>query len=168
MTDILLRPWKKEDAMPLAQLANNKKIWDNLRDNIPFPYTISDAEKWIGHCLTQKPVINFAIIYKSVLAGSIGCFLKPDVYRKSMEVGYFIGENFWNQGIATKALHILMDYIEKHFDVVRIYAEVFENNKASMAVLRKNGFYLESIHRKAAIKNDLILDDYVWVKLLNR
>jgi RimJ/RimL family protein N-acetyltransferase len=36
-----------------------------------------------------------------------------------------------------------------------------------MVVLRKNGFHLESIKRKAAIKNGQVLDEQVWVKLVN-
>ena len=167
-SDIALRPWKKEDAKQLAHIANNKNIWNNLRDGIPHPYTIADAEKWIAHCSTQKPVINFAVIYKSALAGSIGCVPKADVYRKTMEIGYFIGEDFWNLGIATQAVHILLKYINSEFDVVRLYAEVYAHNKKSMQVLRKNGFYLESIRRKGAIKNNILVDDYVWVKLFDK
>jgi RimJ/RimL family protein N-acetyltransferase len=43
---------------------------------------------------------------------------------------------------------------------------VFEYNKASMKVLEKNGFHLESIRKKGAFKNNVVIDDYVWVKLL--
>ena len=84
-----------------------------------------------------------------------------------MEIGYFIGEPYWNLGIATQAVRILFEYIQKHFDVNRLTAEVYQHNKASMHVLRNNGFYLEGIRRKSVIKNNVLLDDYVWVKLLN-
>ena len=50
--------------------------------------------------------------------------------------------------------------------LIRLYAEVFEHNKASMRVLEKNGFHLESIRKKAVTKNNIVMDDYVWVKLL--
>ena len=168
MNKIRLRAWKKEDAKQLADIANNKNIWDNLRDSIPYPYALSDAEKWITHCNLQKPAVNFAVIYNEVVVGSIGCTPKTDVYHKSIEIGYFIGELYWNKGIATHAVRILLDYIEKQFDVVRLFAEVYAYNKASMHVLRKNGFYLESIRRKSAVKNNVLLDDYVWVKILER
>lgn len=120
------------------------------------------------HCQEQKPMLNFAVICKAVLAGSIGCVPKVDVYRKNMEIGYFIGEQFWHLGIATNAVRILLNYIEKEFDVIRVYAEVYAYNKASMQVLQKNGFYLERIRRKSALKNNVLIDDYVWVKILNR
>jgi RimJ/RimL family protein N-acetyltransferase len=165
---VFLRLWKKEDARPLAYIANNKNIWNNLRDSIPYPYTLGDAEQWIAHCSKQKPPVNFAIIYNDKLAGSIGCVPKSDVYSKTMEIGYFIDEEYWNLGIAANAVQILVSYIEKEFDVVRLVAEVYAHNKASMKVLHKNGFYLESIRRKAAFKNMVMVDDYVWVKLLER
>jgi RimJ/RimL family protein N-acetyltransferase len=166
MNNIWLRAWKNEDAQSLASIANNRNIWNNLRDQLPNPYTVKDAQDWIAHCKEQKPVINFAIIYNEQVAGSIGCVPKTDVYRKSIEIGYFIGEHFWGKGIATEAVRILLDYISTHFDVVRIYAEVFAHNKASMRVLQKNGFCLESIRRKSAYKNKKLIDDYIWMKLL--
>lgn len=166
MHNISLRPWQREDAQALAAIANNRNIFNNLRDHLPHPYTVMDALQWVAHCKDQNPVINFAVIYNGKVAGSIGCVPKTDVYRKSMEIGYFIGEQFKGFGIATEAVRILLEYIAHRFDVVRIYAEVFSHNKASMRVLRKNGFYLEGIRRKSVIKNNLVMDDYIWVKLL--
>lgn len=166
MNNITLRNWQKEDAQPLALIANNRKIWNNLRNQMPHPYTVMDAMQWIQKCRDEKPPKNFAIAYNSMLAGSIGFVPKDDVYKKTMEIGYFIGENFWGKGIATEAVSQLLEHIQQHFDVVRIYAEVFEHNKASMKVLLNNGFYLEGIRRKAVFKNNELMDDYVWVKLL--
>ncbi len=51
--EIFLRPWKKEDASQLAKVANNKNIWNNVRDSLPHPYTLKDAEEWIAHCRKQ-------------------------------------------------------------------------------------------------------------------
>ncbi len=163
---VVLREWKKSDSTALAKIANNKKIWDNVRDRLPYPYTGQDAKEWLTLVKKQKIVTTFCIEADGELAGSIGFTLKEDVYRKSAEIGYFIGENFWGRGIATEAIRQLVDYIEKNFDLVRIYAEVFEYNKASMKVLEKNGFYLESIRKKAAIKNNIVINDFVWVKII--
>jgi RimJ/RimL family protein N-acetyltransferase len=163
---VFIRPWRKEDAAPLTSIANNKKIWLNVRDRFPHPYTVNDAIQWIGYNSDIKPVQTFAVVYKGQIAGSVGVLMKEDVYRKSIEVGYFIGEPFWGKGIATRAVELILEYIEREFDVVRIYAEVFEHNKASMRVLEKAGFHLESIRKKAVVKNNVILDDHVWVKLV--
>lgn len=161
-----LRPWQKQDAQALAAIANNRHIWNNTRDSLPSPYTVMDAMQWMTHVKDQQPLQNFAVLYNGAIAGSIGCVPQKDVYRKSIEIGYFIGEEYWGKGIATEAVAQLTAYLENSFDLLRIYAEVFAHNKASMRVLQKNGFFLESIRRKSTIKNNEILDDYVWVKFV--
>jgi [ribosomal protein S5]-alanine N-acetyltransferase len=168
MSNIVLRPWRKEDAQQLASIGNNRKIWLNVRDRFPHPYTVMDAMQWIQIQSERKPVEHFCIEYQGKVAGSIGVLPKDDVYRKTTEIGYFVGETFWGKGIATKAVASMVEYIEKQFDVVRIFAEVFEHNKASMSVLRKNGFYLESIRKRSVIKDGVIMDDHVWVRLIDK
>jgi ribosomal-protein-alanine N-acetyltransferase len=161
-----LREWKKTDVKELARIANNKKIWDNVRDRLPYPYTESNAKEWLEFVRKQDLVTTFCVEVDGHVAGSIGLVLKDDVYRKTVEIGYFIGEEFWGKGVATEAVRLLIDYIQKQFDVVRIYAEVFDYNKASMKVLEKNGFHCESIRKKAAYKNNMLVDDQVWVKIV--
>ena len=51
--DFILRPWKVSDAKALARHLNNKKIWDNCRDGLPFPYTETDADAFIGTSGTE-------------------------------------------------------------------------------------------------------------------
>jgi len=135
---VILRDWKKSDAAPLARIANNKKIWDNVRDRLPYPYTEKDAKEWLALVRKQKKITTFCVEADGDVVGSVGFTLKDDVYRKNAEIGYFIGEEYWKTGIATEAVRQLVDYIEKNFDVVRIYAEVFEYNKDSMKVIEKN------------------------------
>ncbi|TDH19746.1 N-acetyltransferase [Segetibacter sp. 3557_3] len=164
--EVTIRKWRKEDAAALAVVANNKKIWLNVRDRFPYPYSITNAVEWIAFALKYSPAQNLAITYKGHVAGSVGVLVKEDVYRKSIEIGYFIGEAYWGKGVATKAVQLLLEYISVHFQVIRIYAEVFEHNRASMRVLEKNGFTLESIRKKSVVKNQVLMDDYVWVKLV--
>lgn len=167
MSKVILKPWQREDAEPLATIANNRNVSGNLRDIFPEPYSVMDGLQWISRQTEADPKTNFAIMYDGKLAGSIGCIPRDDVYRKSIEIGYFIGEPFWGKGVATKAVNLLEGYITTKFDVIRIYAQVFAHNKASMRVLQKNGFYLEGIRRKAVVKNDTVMDDYIWVKLID-
>ena len=162
-----IRPWKPEDASPLTAICNNKKIWLNVRDRFPHPYTVGNAVEWIAFTQNQKPQQNLAVIYNNNVAGCIGVILKDDVYRKSIEIGYFIGEQYWGKGIATEAVSQMLEYIKLHFDVIRIYAEVFDHNTPSMKVLEKNGFHLEGIRQKAVIKNNVVMDDHVWVKFID-
>jgi [ribosomal protein S5]-alanine N-acetyltransferase len=163
--NVKLRPWQTSDAEPLTTLANNKKIWDNVRDYFPHPYTSKDASEWLALNVGVTPLLNFVVEVDGQFAGSIGMVPKTDVYRNNMEIGYWLGESYWAKGIATQSIALMCDVIWKGYPHInRICAEVFENNKASMRVLEKNGFTLECVRKKAVIKNDVILDDWVWVK----
>lgn len=164
MSMVILRPWQKQDAQELASVANNRQIWNQVRDALPSPYTVMDALQWIAHVNTQKPVLNFAIEYHGKIAGSIGGTLHTDISRRNMEIGYFVGQPYWGKGIATEAVKQLVHFINTQTDMVRIEAHVFASNGASMKVLQKNGFYLEAIHRKASFKNNELVDDYLWVR----
>ena len=79
-------------------------------------------------------------------------------------MGYWVAEPFWGQGIASEAVKLMTQYVFDNYAINRIVCEVFENNKSSMRVLEKNGFYLECVRRKGILKNDLLTDDYIWVK----
>ena len=163
---IIVRKWVKEDIALLALLANNKRIADNLKDRFPSPYTLKDAEEWVAMNEQKSPTLDFAIEANDELAGGCGILLKNDVYRCSAEIGYWLGESFWGKGIATEAVRQLVEQIRLNYPgITRIYGNVFEQNKWSMRVLEKNGFHLESIRKRAIIKNGIVSDDYVWVKL---
>jgi len=161
---ISLRPWTIEDAATLTAYFNNVNIWNNLRDYIPHPYTLDDAEKFIGSQIELFPTQNFAILNESEIVGGIGIVLLDDVYKMNVELGYWVTETFWGQGIATIAVELMTQYVFETFAINRIVAEVFDYNKASMRVLEKNGYYLETVRRKGILKNDLLTDDFVWVK----
>lgn len=165
--DIRLRPMRYADREILARLANNKKIWNNLRDMFPHPYTIQDAEKFIDIAKTHEPTINFAIEYKQEFAGVMGIILQQDVYRKSAEIGYWIGEPYWNKGIATIALKLATEYGFNELKLERLFAGIFENNNGSKRVLEKCGYKMEGISRKAVFKHKGLIDEYRFGKLKN-
>lgn len=162
---VIIRPWTHEDLPNLVNLANNLNVWNNLRNYFPHPYTEADGKDWLDKVVGAEPVINFAIDLDGQAIGGIGLIRNGDVYALSAEIGYWIGEPYWGQGIATEAIRQMTEYAFYYFDIIRIYAEVFEHNKASMRALEKNGYYLEGVRRKAVFKNQVLMDDYIWVKL---
>ena len=161
----VIRAWKNDDLQELVSQANNINVWNNLRNYFPHPYTEEHGKAWLEKVVDALPAINMAIDVDGKLAGGIGLILNGDVYIKSAEIGYWLGEQYWGKGIATEAVRQMTEYAFYYFDLVRLYAEVFETNKASMRVLEKNGYYLEGVRRKAVFKNDVLMDDYIWVKL---
>lgn len=160
--NIVLRSYLKTDAPDLVSIANNKNIWLNLRDGFPHPYNIKDADQFIKRVNSENDQHVFGIFDKGVLKGSVGLFVQQDVYRFSAELGYYIGEAHWGQGLATKAIRAIIKYGFKELELNRIYAGVFENNKTSFRVLEKNGFVLEGIKKQGVYKNNQILDEYFY------
>ncbi len=156
---IQLRGFKSSDAAGLTELCNNKKIADNLRDVFPHPYSQEDAMFFINLCKAENPQLTFAIEFNGSLCGAIGLVRQTDIYRLSAEVGYWIGEPFWGKGIATKALKKIVRYGFEDLKLIRIYAGVFAHNHASYRVLEKAGFEYEGTSKKAAVKNEILLDE---------
>jgi len=162
---VRLRRLNEGDKIVLAQLINNKKIWDNLRDIVPFPYTIEDAVSFISFTNTEDPPTNFAIEYEGDLCGMIGLNPQPDVYKKTAEIGYWIGESYWNKGIATEAVRLITAYGFDQLGFVRIHTGIFEYNPASMRVLEKNGYKKDGVFEKSVYKNGKIWDEHRYSKI---
>jgi ribosomal-protein-alanine N-acetyltransferase len=72
----MLRLWNTGDAENLAKYANNRKIWINLRDGFPFPYTIKHARGFLAMVAQQKPITFYAIATPEEVIGGIGPTIK--------------------------------------------------------------------------------------------
>jgi RimJ/RimL family protein N-acetyltransferase len=162
--NITLRPWHKTDARPLAVMANCKEIADSLRDGFPYPYSVQDARNWLKLAIeyNNDSTKYFAIEFDKTLVGSIGFVQKENIYRKNVELGYFIDKNHWGRGIASASIQLIVPYIFGHFDVIRIYAEPYAHNTASRRVLEKNGFECEATLKSYVIKNGVVLDSCIY------
>ena len=160
-----VRSWERGDAKPLLRHANNRKIWRNVRDQFPFPYTPGDAELWIRSARQLRPETHFAIAVDGEAVGAIGIELKEDVYRRSAEIGYWLGESLWGRGIVSEAVLATTEWAFAHFDLTRIYAHVFEWNPASARVLEKAGYHLEARFRRYIVKNGRTGDSLLYVRL---
>lgn len=159
-----LRSWKADDAESLALHANNKKIACFLRDGFPHPYTFEHAGNWIEKMLTNKTNIILAIEVDGKAVGGIGVHPFEDVYRKTAEIGYWLSEKYWGNGIVTEALNALVNYTFENTEIIRLQAGVYENNEPSKKVLTKCGFELEAVHKNAVFKNNKLMDEQIFVK----
>ena len=158
--DCTIREWRLEDKDDLAILLNNKKILNNLRDGLPYPYTAKDAEQYITSMLSadKTKTFAFAIVANNTVVGSIGAFRCDNIHSRTAEIGYYIGEPYWENGFGTSAVKQICKYIFEHTDIIRIFAEPFAYNTASCRVLEKAGFQLEGTLRCNAVKNGSIVD----------
>ena len=163
---VTIRKLRRSDSLRMALVANNERISVNLRDAFPFPYTLKDAEEFIAMCLKEKPTRVFGIEYEGEYVGNIGLLRQTDVYCRSAELGYFIGEPYWNKGITTRAVNLICEYGFSKLDVVRIYSGVFEFNRPSQRVLEKCGFELEAVLKSAVCKKGRIYDEYRYARVI--
>ena len=136
----------------------------NLRDVFPCPYAPQDAATFVESCIRQegRGQMCRAIEVDGEAAGSIGLFLGSDVYRRSAELGYWLGEPFWGRGIMTAAVETMCREGFAAWDIVRIHAEAFARNAASRRVLEKAGFALEGTLRRSVYKNGEMLDSCIY------
>ena len=167
LSRFIIRDWRPEDKSSLVKYANNRNVWINLRDRFPYPYTFSEAEWWIREATEATPPTHFAIVLDGSAIGGIGLEMNTDVFRKSAEIGYWLGEPFWGQGIATEAVRVMTDYAFSTLDLCRIYAGVFEWNPASMRVLEKAGYVFEGRLRQSVIKDGKIIDQFLYAIIRN-
>ena len=165
--NVILRIWNINDAEQITSLANNKKIFNNLRDGFPHPYVLEDARAFIKYARNAIDEKLFAITVDGEVIGSCGAMFKKDVYRRNVEIGYFLGEPYWGKGYATDAIIGLRNYVFSRYDIIRIYAEPFADNLASRKALEKAGFKCEATFVKNVIKNNIIKDSCIYSCLKN-
>ena len=155
-----IRKWELSDAKDLAAALSNRKVQDNLRDGLPYPYTEQDGKEFISAMLSadENETFAFAITVDNMVIGSIGIFRQGNIHRQTAELGYYIAEEYWGKGIMTEAVKQICEYVFAKSDIIRIYAEPFANNIASCRVLEKVGFQYEGTLRSNAVKNGRVID----------
>lgn len=162
-----LLPWREAFIADVAKNANNKAIAANLRDVFPFPYTEDDARGYVEGCMLndENQQLCRAIVINNEAIGSIGVFVKDDVYRKSAELGYWLAQPYWGQGVMTQAVKLLCQEAFERFDIVRIFAEPYASNCGSRRVLEKAGFQQEGLFKNSVFKNGRLLDSCMYALL---
>lgn len=155
-----IRKWELSDAENLAKTLSNKKVQDNLRDGLPYPYTEQDGKDFISAMLSadENETFAFAITVDNIVIGSIGIFRQGNIHRLTAELGYYIAEAYWGKGIMTEAVRQICEYVFSKSDIIRFFAEPFAYNIASCRVLEKAGFQYEGTLRSNALKNGKIID----------
>ena len=159
-----LRKFRKSDVDSIVKHANNYNVAKFLTSEFPYPYYKKDAEPFISVVSNENPTKVFAIEIEGEAAGAIAVTPQTESGRKEGELGYWIGEKYWNHGIATSAIKRIVDYGFRTFDIDRIYATPFIENKASQRVLIKSGFKQESSSKVTIIKNKEPYDVFIFSK----
>ena len=156
------------DAACIAAVANDRRIWLQLRDLFPHPYSLADAEEYIGRVASVDPPRSLAIVVDGRAVGGVGLQLMTDVNRHSAEIGYWLGATYWGRGIATEAVTLVTDWAFGAHGLLRVFAQPFAANFASRRVLEKAGYEMEGTMKRSAIKDHEVRDQCLYARLSPR
>lgn len=162
ISNCCLRPWRSADKSALLRHANNRKVWRNLTELFPHPYTEADAEFWFSIAGKPGPSVHLAIEFDGEAVGGIGIIAGAGVERCTGRFGYWLGELHWGKGLATASARALVGHALTGLAFMRLEASVFEWNPASMRVLEKVGFVREGILRRSVWKDGQLIDSVIY------
>ena len=152
---LILRPFTLADAPEVQRLVGDRDIAATTI-NIPHPYEDGMAEEFIREQeakFEHGESMDFAIVHREhgFLVGAIGLGVE---YRNngSMQLGYWIGKPYWNQGYCTKAAHAVLKYGFDTLQLNRIFARHFGSNPTSGRVMQKIGMKYEGTMKEAIKK----------------
>lgn len=166
MDGLTLRPWRAGDEAALVRHGDNRRIWRNLTNQFPSPYTREGAVAWIHHAnALPGDAIHHAIEVDGEAVGGVGFARLADLQSRTAEIGYWVGEAYWRRGLATEALrrHTALAFAE--MDFVRLQAGVLDWNPASCRVLEKAGYRLESRQLRNVFKDGEVCDTFLYTML---
>lgn len=158
----ILRPWSTSDLSSLVKYANNWQIAKNMTDKFPHPYTEADGLSFIDFATADSPIHLFAIDVDGEAVGGIGIHPQTDIHRKNAELGYWLAEPFWGQGIVRAAIKRAVDFAFETYEIDRVFARPFGTNIASQKVLEVNGFVLEARFDRTLYKNGEYVDELIY------
>lgn len=160
--DFNLQPFSMKDIASLVKHANNIRIAKFMSDEFPHPYTAEDASRFVGFATRDDPNHIFAIQVDGQAVGGIGIHPQTGIHRKNVEMGYWLGEEFWGHGIMTDAIKQVTLFAFNTYEINRIFARPFGTNTASQKVLEKSGFILEAKFEKSLFKHGEYLDELIY------
>jgi RimJ/RimL family protein N-acetyltransferase len=162
LQNCVVREFRPGDEESLARHANDRRIWRNLKDAFPHPYTLDHARAWIAQNQYRNPPHHFAIDVDGQVVGGIGLEFKPDIWRYSAEFGYWLSPDYWGRGIMSSVLRAVVDYAFETFEINRLWAGAFVWNPGSVRVLEKAGFVFEAQFKESAFKDGVFVDEVIY------
>ncbi len=138
MEQVCYRPLKPEDAPALYALWSD---WEVIRyTNVEKSCTLEEVQ---GRLAALRDHETFAVERQGELIGILGC---PAVDRTQGTYGLFyqFRRDCWGRGYATAGVAWLLEYMHSRYGAITLYADVVEENTASVRILQRFGFQLQS------------------------
>jgi [ribosomal protein S5]-alanine N-acetyltransferase len=167
---VRLRQLRHKDMQTMARLITKHVV--RYLVHVPYPYEIEDARRFINKGrrnfqLKKEQTFAIELVGKSSLVGVIS-LQKIDRVNKNAQISYWIGKNYWNLGIATESINLLIHYAFCVLRLHKVYANVLDTNRASIRVLEKNGLKREGVLKHSLYKDGKFYDVALYYKLNRR
>lgn len=162
MNAFTLRPFRPDDLVSLVKHANDPTVAAHLTDAFPHPYTESHGRAFIEQAM-QSPPLRRCIAIDGACVGAIGLHPKVDLWRRNLELGYWLAKEHRGKGIMTEAIRQMVRLgFETFPEVTRIYATPFGSNIASQKALEKARFTLEATLIGTLVKKGEVEDEWIY------
>ena len=148
---------KKPNTRDIHALVNELNNWNISKwlVEVPFPYTINDANYWIKK--TEEDEFSFNIYLKNKLIGGISIANK--LQNNKWELGYWIGEEYWGNKYALEACEGLIKYFFTNTSNNIIFASHMKDNIKSNKIILSLGFKKIGIGKKYSISRKEEIED---------
>jgi N-acetylglutamate synthase len=158
--EIVLTPFDWTDQPELIRLLNATTWYSQQMPLIPHPYTAENARSWVTRCMLQtydgEQSRGWAIRQAGEFIGGIG--LSDIKASGSHEMGYWLAQSQWGQGIMPAVVRSLTAFAFREYPIEKLFARVFHTNPASARVLEKAGYTLEGTLRRHLVHQDVPRD----------
>ena len=167
---LVLRRPDKDDVADIAFLANNPKV-ASMVARMPYPYHVADARSFVERNAAGGPNGGVYAVTMRATGRFIGCAGLDTSKGNGLELGYWLGEPFWGQGLATEAAHALVDLAFNDSTVPQITAACRLTNPGSRRVIQKSGFQhtgigmMNSLAAGSVSIERFVLDRKTWGSL---
>ncbi|MBA3309810.1 MAG: NUDIX hydrolase [Nocardioidaceae bacterium] len=144
--DLVLRPWSFDDV-EAARLQHDDEIahWFGFPEAIPPAEKQRKAiERWHADYADGRKVVSFVVEHRRNLAGTVEVKQRPDEVG---ELSWAIFPRHRGQGLATRAVRLLIDYSFGELGLSRVQAYAEPQNLASLRTAGRAGLRREGIVR---------------------
>ncbi len=132
---LTLRKPTLADVNAITRLAGDRRIAENSR-RLPHPYSQGHAVEFVRGIAASRETV-FLIEKDHMPIGMAGVDWREE---EAPELGYWLGVDYWGQGLATEAVRAVIDFTFEQFDTGQLRAGARVANPASRNVLEKCGF----------------------------
>ncbi len=139
---ILLRPWRDEDAETLFKYASDPEV--GPRAGWPPHKSVEESREIIRTIFHSDHMWAIEMKETGEPIGCMGYMIHGEsninIGENDAEVGYWVARPYWNCGICTEALRLLIGHCFREKGFHTLWADYFPENPASGKVMEKCGF----------------------------